>query len=598
MKSIKKLLGVFLFVSIFMFNIAIVIAETAELSVEVSTKEEFEQYAQREPNTEGNEDDVTEIKLKHDITLEDYAGIIVEKELTIDLNGHKLDCNNALFVIMYGTNNASNKFYSNGTLTFIDSSENKTGIVDNTMTIMIDNGGKDTFGYNGTANPDDQNYKLVINGVKFRQTSIFEFREIKHSIFSLTQAESDAWHNNVKFTFEINDGIFETYNNNELSSNALFGGVFEMGDTNTNPALDVTLNFNKLKLKSKNGQLVKNYNYLNDYSINDIIPNTSAMYIGNETLNKKIKIANRTTSANDAMLTSLYANTMENYEYIEIADAKYNLTTSVNGTGGTVSSSENDILANTKKTVIFTSETGFMIDKVLVNNVETPVINNKLELTMNEDKNVVVIYKKLPFTITIKDNANATITPNGVINVSYGDNQDFVITANSGYKLVKVLVDGQEQNLINDKLTISNITKNIEVEVIVEKAAYNFLEGANQTYTITKDKELRFRIDAEYNLFNNLIYVDGKLVEKENYTSESGSTIIVLNQSYLDTLKVGKHSFKVEFTDGGIAETNFLVAVEEENPKTLDNINSTLIIGAISLIGLIGGVLYFKKQMK
>lgn len=295
----------------------------------------------------------------------------------------------------------------------------------------------------------------------------------------------------------------------------------------------------------------------------------------------------------------------KNYRIIKDINIEVNtkefvsLTTSVNGTGGTISSSISNISANTKKTITFTPNTGFMIDKVLVNNIETLVTNNKLELTMNEDKNVVVTYKKIPFTITVKETNNATIIPNGVINVNYGDNQDFVISASRGYKIVKVLVDGQSKELVDGTLTISNITKNLEVEVIVEKKVYNGLEGLNQTYTISKNKKLRFRIDADYSLFNGLVYVDGKLVDRNNYTSESGSTIIVLKQSYLDTLKAGEHTFKVEFSDGAEFETKFIVAQlekQKENPKTFDNIGTSLLIGSISLIGLIGTTIYLKKR--
>lgn len=591
MKNIKKILGAFLFACLFMLSATNVKAKT----VTATNAEDFKKYILRQ------EENITEIKLGANITLEEEVSILVEDGLIIDLNGYKLDFGNEATAIAYGIKSTFTNFYNSGTLTFVDSSENKNGIVDNIKMFMMLNFGKDTFAQTSTTNTNDQDYKLVINDGTFKQTSVYEYNGTEYGIFVLGEFSNNAWHDNVKFTFEINGGIFETYNNNELATNTLFGGLFEFATPNENPSLDISLNFNNLMFKSKNGQLVKGYNYALAYTINDITPNTSTIYIGNETLNKEMKINDRTTSVVDAIPSSVYSNTMENYEYIKIDGIKYDLTTSVNGTGGIITSSISNILPNTKKTIIFTPNTGFMVDKVLVNNVETKVTNNKLELTMNEDKNVVVTYKKIPFTITVKDTNNATITPNGVVNVSYGDDQEFVISAKSGYKIVKVLVDGQSRELVNDTLTISNITKNLEVEVIVEKIVYKFLEGANQTYTISKDKELRFRIDADYSVFNNLVYVDGKLVDRNNYTSESGSTIIVLKQSYLDTLKVGEHTFKVEFSDGAEVETKFIVAQlekEEANPKTSDNILLYVVTGIISLVGLstIGIYIYRKKQ--
>lgn len=79
---------------------------------------------------------------------------------------------------------------------------------------------------------------------------------------------------------------------------------------------------------------------------------------------------------------------------------------------------------------------------------------------------------------------------------------------------------------------------------------YKFIESANQTYTINQSKELIFRIDAEYNKFNNKIYVDNKLIDIKNFESKSGSTIITLKNDFANTLTIGEHLLKIEFNDG------------------------------------------------
>lgn len=174
---------------------------------------------------------------------------------------------------------------------------------------------------------------------------------------------------------------------------------------------------------------------------------------------------------------------------IHLVLKEYSLTTVVNGVGGTISNSITNIIPESTEIVTFLPDTGYMIDKVLVNDIETTVTNNKLEIKITEDTIVEVTYKKLPFTITVEETSNAIITPNGIINVNYGDSQDFVITPSKGYKLEKVLVNSKEQKLNENKLTISNITENLKVEVFVEKIVYKILEGENQTYTISKVEE-------------------------------------------------------------------------------------------------------------
>ena len=275
----------------------------------------------------------------------------------------------------------------------------------------------------------------------------------------------------------------------------------------------------------------------------------------------------------------------------------------ISGGNGTITPSKIDVIEGSKVIIEFTPNTGYMIDKVLVNGVNTPVVGNKLELTVNEEKNVKVSYKKIPFTVTVKDVAGATITPNGAVAVSYGEDKEFTITANSGYKLVKVLVDGTDKlsDMVGDTLKLTNITSNINLEVVVEKIVYEVTEGANQKYVITKSNEAKFKINADFRMFDDgKVYVDNELVDPKNYTAESGSTIITLKKEFVDTLSVGEHTLKVLFNDGGEAITTFNVArvtVPTDNPRTGDNIGFYIISGILSIVGLAGaGIFYRRKQ--
>ena len=290
--------------------------------------------------------------------------------------------------------------------------------------------------------------------------------------------------------------------------------------------------------------------------------------------------------------------------------SKVDLNTSVNGIGGTISSSKTDILEGTTETIKFTPAEGFEISKVEVNGVDktSSVRNNKLDVAIDSnDVSVVVTYKAIQYTITINNVENAKIEPNGIIKVDYNSDKTFMIKADLGYKLVSVKVNGVEKisDIVNNELTLKNIKANAEVVVVVEKTTYEVIEGANQKYTITKNSEAKFRINADYNLFEGKVYVDDVLVDSSNYTSESGSTIITLKKEFVDTLSVGQHTLKVQFTDGE-AETTFTVAKEVEkqqekednslNPKTGDNIILYVAIASVSMIGILATVVLKKKK--
>ena len=298
----------------------------------------------------------------------------------------------------------------------------------------------------------------------------------------------------------------------------------------------------------------------------------------------------------------------------------FNVITSVPGGNGTITPSKIDVIEGSKVKITFTPNTGYMIDKVLVNGIEKTVTGNEIEITVDEEKTVEVSYKKIPFTITVEEVTGATVNPDGTVTVGYGDNKDFTITANTGYKLVKVLVNDVEKVLDGNTLKLKNITSNMKIKVVVEKIEYKVIEGAEQTYTIKEDTEARFRIDADYSLFNNKVYVDNVLVDSSNYTSKSGSTIITLKKEFVDTLSVGEHTLKVVFNDGGEAETTFTIEKKAENnnnnenntpskpedkeemkdngsnPKTGDNIMLYVAIASMSIIGLVATTIVAKKK--
>lgn len=127
---------------------------------------------------------------------------------------------------------------------------------------------------------------------------------------------------------------------------------------------------------------------------------------------------------------------------------------------------------------------------------------------------------------------------------------------------------------------------------------YKFIEGANQTYTINKSKGALFRIDADYSLFEDggKVYVDGVLLDSNNYTSKSGSTLITLNDTYLKNLSVGEHILRVVFTEEKEVSTKFIIAndnneveipsltPEIENPNTGDKAVTYIIMGLLHLL--------------
>ena len=139
--------------------------------------------------------------------------------------------------------------------------------------------------------------------------------------------------------------------------------------------------------------------------------------------------------------------------------------------------------------------------------------------------------------------------------------------------------DGTEGGIINETRTdyYTRCTYDFTFQYVKEEVSpkeYKFTEGANQTYTIDESKNATFRIDADYSLFTNKVYVDNKLVDSTNYDSKSGSTVITLKDEYLKTLSVGEHTLKVAFSDNGEAITKFTIKEKQQGTNIEDNENT------------------------
>lgn len=224
----------------------------------------------------------------------------------------------------------------------------------------------------------------------------------------------------------------------------------------------------------------------------------------------------------------------------------------------------------------------------LVNTINSDVYSNKATEAAND-----IFITDTAGNLDIKDPStiDATVTfEDGITNIKgwFNDASGNRFTVSNPTDAVDTITAGNEY-----ALTAAGEETTIEYEVI---------KGAGQTYTIDENENAVFEINADYSVFENggKVYVDGKEVSNDNYTSKSGSTIITFKKAYMDGLSVGEHTLKVTFTDGGSATTTFTVAEVSaiENPQTGDGIVKYMIVLVVTMAGLVGFGIYRKKANK
>ena len=168
----------------------------------------------------------------------------------------------------------------------------------------------------------------------------------------------------------------------------------------------------------------------------------------------------------------------------------------------------------------------------------------------------------------------------------------------------------------DDSTTDDQTTNNSENQTI----DYRILDGENQIYPIKSENSLIIKTNGDISNFVKLL-LDNTTVDAKNYTIKSGSTIVTLNSTFLDTLSEGVHTLTFSYTDGEVS-TNLTIAKsttptpseektskDEEskdvkqsktneiisninNPKTEDNVLIWVNLIFFSLLGLY----FIKKQ--
>ena len=118
----------------------------------------------------------------------------------------------------------------------------------------------------------------------------------------------------------------------------------------------------------------------------------------------------------------------------------------------------------------------------------------------------------------------------------------------------------------------------------VTKLAPTIVEGANGKHQTGGNTDLTFRSDASFEDFLS-VSVDGKVLDKNQYTLREGSILVTLKADYLSTLSVGQHTLGVNSTSG-TAETVFTVTAAPAVVPTGDTTGLTLWVSLAALCGL------------
>lgn len=122
---------------------------------------------------------------------------------------------------------------------------------------------------------------------------------------------------------------------------------------------------------------------------------------------------------------------------------------------------------------------GFQLEEYTGNGWEETEYTKSVSTSFNIIEKKVTVY-----TITAEAGANGKIDPNGRVDVEQGKNCEFTFTPYKGYRVAKVLVDGREVTVKNNRYTFTDIQDNHKISVTFEKDKRTPKTGDNTQFVL------------------------------------------------------------------------------------------------------------------
>ena len=140
--------------------------------------------------------------------------------------------------------------------------------------------------------------------------------------------------------------------------------------------------------------------------------------------------------------------------------------------------------------------------------------------------------------------------------------------------------------------TLTFVPYGIEVNYYVENVE---VDNENDTAMF------EFSVDYDKFLKEGTVYLDGKALNEDQYTSRQGSTIIELTKDILDTLSIGVHTLGIEVNDGYVEAAFQIIeeAVQQEETIVEEPVNTadyTPYMISLFIMSLMG-IIYAKRKL-
>jgi hypothetical protein len=184
----------------------------------------------------------------------------------------------------------------------------------------------------------------------------------------------------------------------------------------------------------------------------------------------------------------------------------YTITANAGANGSINPEGSVTLIEGSDQTFTIVANKDYKIEDVLVDGTSVGAVSSYTFTNVTADHTISASFVPITYIITASVDSNGSITPNGDVKVIKGSNQTFFITADNGYRIEDVLVDGTSVGAVN-RYTFSYVTTDHTISVSFAQLTHNITasagpngsitpdgsvtvaEGSDQTFTITADTD-------------------------------------------------------------------------------------------------------------
>lgn len=207
------------------------------------------------------------------------------------------------------------------------------------------------------------------------------------------------------------------------------------------------------------------YHQTADYNINA----AEGYYISSITVDGEV--TNYTQADNLTSVVRTFANIEANHTLSATFAAKsYEITVNA-GANGTIAPATATYAYGATPTFAITPNAGYVITDVTVDGASVGAVSTYTFTALTADHTIAATFAAAQFSIVATAGNGGTITPAGTTNMAYNGNQTYTISANNGYHVSDVFVDGASVGAVTS-YSFTGVTANHTIYAAFEANEY------------------------------------------------------------------------------------------------------------------------------